>query len=273
MSLLAAILLSLVSVGVLIFFVNHAQQRLYISNVIADLGQTLHRRVDELFPESLGAGAAQAVDWSGRHERLVSVDQPGYLQNVVDDELLDVAERLDCGIELLISPGEFVVAGQPAARILSPFPLVSEETVDRVRNALIVGADRTEEQDIYYVVDQLVQVATRALSPGVNDPFTANTCVDWLANSLARMAERAEPASYRPGKSGTTRLIAPPVTYQGFLDHAVHQLMPYLVSDTNARAHAVGALERVVATRGEDSEAALILRGSIKELRGKSEDR
>lgn len=270
-SLLAAIALSLLSVGVLIFFVNHAQQRLYISNVIADLGQSLNRRIESMFPETLGEGPAAPANWQDLKEHVIRTSRPGYLQNVVDDELLETAEELDCGIELLIAPGEFAVSEQPVARIMAASGEVSESHIEKVRAALIVGDDRTEEQDVYYIVDQLVQVATRALSPGINDPFTANTCVDWLANALARVGCRDEPAGYRRDRDGSVRIAAPAVTYRGFVSHAVDQLLPYLRADGNARRHAARALVNARNQCAEGRELARLLSRPIADLQSASE--
>jgi uncharacterized membrane protein len=80
---------------------------------------------------------------------------------------------------------------------------------------VIIGDVRTAEDDIEFSVRQLVEVALRALSPAINDPFTAMSAVDWLGASLARLATQEWPSRYRYDHEGTLRVVANVSTFGG----------------------------------------------------------
>ena len=86
---------------------------------------------------------------------------------------------------------------------------------------------RTPTQDVEYAIDQLVEVAVRALSPGVNDPFTAIACIDWLGSALIRLANRTIPSGERFDDKGRLRLIANTTDFAGFAASALNQIRQY----------------------------------------------
>ena len=88
----------------------------------------------------------------------------------------------------------------------------------------IIGRERNSTQDVEFVVSQLVEVALRALSPGINDPFTAISCIDWLAVGLSQLAGRVLPSERRFDSEGNLRIIADSVTFAGLADIAFNQI-------------------------------------------------
>src|ERR1039458_10151427 len=91
-------------------------------------------------------------------------------------------------MELLYRPGHFVTAGLPLARV---WPTRAAPAVARALDAgHLTGPHRTLAQDPVFAIDQLVEIAIRALSPAVNDTFSALTCIDWLSAGLAEMSAR-----------------------------------------------------------------------------------
>jgi uncharacterized membrane protein len=96
--------------------------------------------------------------------------------------------------------------------------------VERVNTAFVLGSQRTPSQDVEFSVDQLVEIAARALSPGVNDPFTAITCIDRLGSALCRLAQREIPSAHRFDDDGRLRVVAPPVTFSRIADAAFDQI-------------------------------------------------
>lgn len=88
----------------------------------------------------------------------------------------------------------------------------------------MLGTQRTPAQDVEFSVNQLVEIAVRALSPGVNDPFTAITCVDRLGSALCRLARRELPSPCRRDERGRLRLVAPSISFVGIADGALDQI-------------------------------------------------
>ena len=122
----------------------------------------------------------------------------GYLQFVQHETLIGLAAEKGAVIRLLHRPGHFVVAAVPCATV---WPSSASEGVSRaLRVAHITGPSRTLAQDLAFAVDQLVEIAIRALSPAVNDTFTALTCIDWLGESLCKVTRTMAPAGRPPGQ-------------------------------------------------------------------------
>ncbi|MGH2401407.1 MAG: DUF2254 domain-containing protein, partial [Candidatus Limnocylindria bacterium] len=147
-------------------------------------------------------------------DAVVAAERSGYVQVMDDARLLALAVKHDLCIRLATRPGLFVVRGNPVL-IARPPSRVSEDVAAALRSTLIVGNVRTPEDDIEFSVRQLVEVALRALSPAINDPFTAMSAVDWLGAALARLAGTAFPARYRYDADGRLRIVADISTFGG----------------------------------------------------------
>ncbi len=95
---------------------------------------------------------------------------------------------------------------------------------DAVQRAFYIGTRRTLTQDVEFAIDQLVEVAVRALSPGINDPFTAITCIDRLGTALGVLGRRDFPSPHRYDNEGRLRIVARAFTRDGVVDAAFHQI-------------------------------------------------
>jgi uncharacterized membrane protein len=113
--------------------------------------------------------------------------------------------------------GGVIAVAWPAGRI-------TDGLRREVAGAFITGPQRTPTQDAEFAVGQLVEVALRALSPGINDPYTAINCIDRLAAALARLARREVPSPYRCDEAGNLRLVADPLSYRSMVDAAFNQI-------------------------------------------------
>ena len=127
-----------------------------------------------------------------------------------------VAAAHDLVVRVERRPGDYALCG---ARLMSVWPAerLEPEMAESLRACMVFGAQRTATQDIEFAIDQLVEIAARALSPGINDPFTAIACVDRLGSALARLAQR--PAVHAAGgPNGRPRIIAAPVSFTDAID-------------------------------------------------------
>ena len=262
-SVLVGLALALCSIGVLIYFIHHTPESIHVSNVIAGVGRDLQAKVDTLFPARIGAPTASARD-DVRTELppaffddalRVRAERSGYVQAVDDDGLVAAATDGDLVIRLRYRPGDFVALGDTLA--LAWPPDRAADSADGVRLAFALGAQRTALQDTRFLVNELVEIAARALSPGVNDPFTAVTCLDWLGAGLKDLAERDFPPPERYDADGALRIVAEASTFADFLDHVFGQLRPYLAADPNAALRALLTMGEVGGRADADGRAEL----------------
>ena len=235
------LLLALVSLGVLIYFIHHAAESIQAENVIAAVSRDLHRTIDRLYPECLGHDPPGPPDAAGgrdlpgafdREARAVAAPRSDYLQAIDVDRLMELSEEHDVVISVGQRPGEFFFKGGELARAW-PGDRVDDELADAIRGAFYFGTRRTLTQDAEFAIDQLVEVAVRALSPGVNDPFTAMNCIDRLGAALCNLAEKVVPSPYRHDKDGRLRVVTDASTVPGIIDASFHQIRQAARGDTS----------------------------------------
>jgi len=122
---------------------------------------------------------------------VVLASRSGYLQFVGYAQLAKIAKLVDAVIRLDYRPGHFIVAGRPVAKV---YPQGAAQQVEKaLAKAHVTGPHRTLMQDPVFAIDQLVEIAIRALSPAVNDTFTALTCLDWISSGLSRISGGTSP--------------------------------------------------------------------------------
>jgi uncharacterized membrane protein len=116
---------------------------------------------------------------------------------------------------------------------------------ERVLGAVFFGRDRTPTQDIEYSIDQLVEVAVRALSPGVNDPFTAITCSEWLGAALIQIANRKIPSRWNYDQAGHLRVVTGAADFEGIANSALNQVRQYGASSVAVTVRLLDILSRI----------------------------
>lgn len=256
-------LLALTSLAVLIYFIHHVADTIQAENLTAATARDLRSVIDYLFPEMLGQGKGEPDDHPAalppdlnQNCTRVPATGSGYLQAIESETLMEAARRSDLVLRLLHRPGDFVVEGDTLAQAW-PADRCAGETARRIAAAFIVGRQKTLTQDVKYSAHQLVEIAVRALSPGINDPFTAVACVDWLGASLRQLAQRRIPSIYRYDDDRRLRVVAPTTTFVDLADIAFNQIRQYgyrsLPVMLRALETIVGLADHV--RRPEDSEA------------------
>ncbi|HUG00505.1 MAG TPA: DUF2254 domain-containing protein [Longimicrobiales bacterium] len=279
-AILVGLALAVLSVGVLIYFIHHVPQSIHVSNVIAAVGRDLIEGIDGLFPEEVGedARAAARSREPGRagagpdaRPRDLSPDPAppdavavraratGYVQRLDVGGPAEIAEEHGLVVRLVLRPGDFARDGQPLAYAW-PASRVTEEVVERLRGAFALGIKRTHAQDVVFLVHELAEIAARALSPGVNDPFTAAACIDWLSAAGAALAARVAPDWKRVDASGEVRVMARPLDFADFLGEGFGRIQPYVARDVNACLHQLEALAGMAAQLESAADRAEALR-------------
>ena len=265
LALLVGVLLALCSIAVLIFFIHHVPSKIHINNVIEDVGQRLLREVGHRFPRFLGdAHTPEHRDHPAlpdvfrsdvdaqRAARLqvVRAGGTGYIQLIRDEELLRIASAQDLVIRLRYQPGDFIHKGRALVEAW-PAEQCDEETCRGLASAFAVGSQRTALQDVRFLIDELVEIAARALSPGVNDPFTAVTCIDWLGAAISDLSARDIPSHLREDKDGALRVIAHPQSFADFMDRSFGAMAQYCAGDMVAGLKFLSSLGDVALACGD----------------------
>lgn len=187
LSLLIAYVLMAIAVAVLVYFLNHVPSSIRINTVLSGIGRRLLREIDEIYPEA-NSGTRISPDRDGV---AIRAEGTGYVQVLDFNQLRSVAERNEGQVLLDVRSGDFV---HPLVTIAYWCPrgggARAEPPADSIRECLSLGSARTPYQDLQFLIDELVEIGLRALSPGINDPFTAITALHWLGAATARIGER-----------------------------------------------------------------------------------
>jgi uncharacterized membrane protein len=229
LSVTVGILFALVSLGVLIFFIHFISQSIQAENLIDDVGRAFQRALPVLFPGEMGQDAHRdnlpgVAFWE--KSQTVASTQNGYLQRIDEDQVMELAIKHGLQLKLEKRPGDFVAKGAPLFRVLSDAKL-SDDTATSLHGCLSLGGHRTPHQDPLYSLQQLVEIAAHALSPGINEPFTALICIDWLEASLRGVANSHLPTAERYDDKGLLRVVVRALTFEEVARTAFDQVRIY----------------------------------------------
>jgi len=259
-SIMFAMLLTLASVGILIYFIHHIPDSINISNVLHDISQQLDSLIDKMYPEIVGPpdeAPPPLKELDPDQCETIRSTQIGYLQGIDQEGLMAFTADRDGVVQLLVEPGEHILPGQPMAWVKRGNGRAAKENQkdakdsqavpfsEKLSGAFAVGIARTPTQDVQLLLNQLVEVAVRALSPGVNDPFTAIQCIDHLARAMARFSLRSLPSRFRADSDGTTRIITKELTWEMIVNRSLVRLIPYVRGDVYVSDHFRHALQKV----------------------------
>ena len=205
------ILLAFLCVGVLVFFVGHMARRINVDTEVELVSEDVRQAIARL--TSTDRPIATGAPVLGEGVAVVADPRRGYLQELDTEQLADWAADKACTLRLLSRPGDFVFPGAAIA-LVEP----QHDGAGRaIRRATALGGQRVSRQDLEFAVRQLVEIAVRALSPGINDPYTAISVLDRLGAALCDLAPRHLPTGIT-ARGGRTVLAVPVVDYDGLAD-------------------------------------------------------
>lgn len=249
------VLFALASIAVLIYFIHHVASSIRIETLLAQLAAEARSSIDRLYPERLGYDPPSPTEESleppipndfERAARRICSEASGYVQRVDVDALMRIAVEHDIVVRIDARPGRFVVEDD-AVFAAHPPDRVVDDVVDELRRTLVVGQERTPEQDLQFSIRRIVEIAQRALSPGVNDPTTAIYCVDRLGEALERLAGREIPSSTRFDDERRLRILSQVVSFDELACSSFAAIARYGIKDADVVARLRVAIERVAA--------------------------
>jgi uncharacterized membrane protein len=217
-----ASVLTLVCLLTMLFYVHHMSRSIVSDTMVNRVGRDLDRAIRnnlrdaEIVPEIF---AHRSDEEPARY----GLPTSGYVQAVDYEGLVEAAAAHDALIELFVRPGHHVLEGRTHAHVW-PQSALGDKLRTAIGNAIVVGRERTAVQDIEFSVRQLVEVALRALSPGINDPFTAIAVIDRLGASFALAMQRGEAHRLWSDAEGEVRLVAATSSFDGIVDLGFNQI-------------------------------------------------
>ncbi len=193
-----AVILGVVSILSIVAFISHSAHAMDISKILQDVSDDATARIERLWNEpgdephdDPGSGSPESADDDVLH---VDVAESGWIQQIDFDRIASAAGTGRARLHVAV--GRYAVPGTPLCTI-SPRPEDPDVASETARGALVVGDARTAQQDVTYGVRQLADVALKALSPGINDPTTAQDAIFHLGGVVRELLRRDPPPTMR----------------------------------------------------------------------------
>jgi uncharacterized membrane protein len=204
-AIVVAFFLIIVSIIVLVLYVNHIGRKLRAASLIEAVGERIRAKLDELYPETL----TEERETPG----VLFAPQSGVLLHIDHTHLIDLARRADVALEVLPALGDFVPAGAPLVRIKGRPKLdVTSEVLRRIS----LDTERSFDQDLAYGPRLLVDISVRSLVEPF-DPTTAVQAIDRLHDFLRHLVNRKFPSGEYRDQAGTVRLVIKTVSWDDYV--------------------------------------------------------
>lgn len=236
-SILVAIIIAVGNIILLIIFIHQISVSIQADKIIADISKFIAGQVKTLFPEKLGEEIEEPeVDLSvilskQKVRTKIKSTESGYLQYMDNKSMMKVISEGDALLQLNHRPGSYLVDGMSIGEIYAK-EAWGEDQLESIRDQLVIGMTKTSQQDLEFSIHQMVEIAARSLSPGVNDPFTAIACIDNLTTTMSYLAQVKFPSKYRYDEDGNLRIIADILDFEGVLDAAFNQIRQFAGGST-----------------------------------------
>lgn len=273
-SLLIALLLTAVCVFSLIHFFNHIPQSIRLCNILKEIGQRFSKDIEQLSLEnkvtdlSLKQGVLANEFIKNIEPQNIKANKSGYLNDVIDSNIKQLAKDTDCYIALLNYLGDYIHAGSIIALVYSESPekIASETFKKNLNSCVIVDTEKQSRTDITYHADQMIEIAAKALSPGINDPHSANSALDWLFDGLFLLQNtNLKDVKHETQADGKVFFSKPALTQEKITKYILLKSMPYFGTDLNAAIYMFTKLN-LLSQVLEDSTTKKFIASCLKQM-------
>ena len=247
---LGAMVLALICVGLLLFFIHHISQAISVNHIVDRIAVETEAMIDEImpWPHRLNHHVEDAEPLRPNpSEVAIFSEASGYIRFVDTRRLVALAKHYHVTIRVLRRVGHFVPEGIPLMMVSKGNRLPPEGTAELLA-AFDLGPTRTLQQDVEFGVLQIVDVALKAISPAVNDPTTAINCIDQLSRILIRFASREPPEDLLYDPPGIVRASIGSIHFERLLEAALEQIRMYSKTDVAVSLRLLRALGDIAAS-------------------------
>ena len=252
------VLLALLGIAFLIFFIHHIASSIQASSILDAVSRETIAAVEKLFPPQVEEPAPRPVSPIAEARaswQVIPSPSTGYIQSIDVAALRHAVEGLKATVHLEREVGEFVVEGAP---LLSVSTRTGDPEAEKLRDLFVIGSFRTVDQDVAFGIRQIVDIALKALSPGVNSTTTSVLCLDYLSAILSKLAPLPLVPPYHE-RERPQRIFGQAPTFAGFMGESLDEIR--LCAGTNVTVYLslLGLITRVAyATTYPERKAVLL---------------
>ena len=264
-----AMLLALGCVGWLIYFIHHVSQSISVNHIVDRIAGETELVIDEYMPYPRNPFHLDNSDDVPLNQPGAAVlsQKSGYIRYVDINRLIALAKEYGIWMRLERRVGHFVPAGVPIIRVSKPERITAEREIHLLA-AFDMGPTRTMQQDVEFGIIQIVDIALRAISPAINDPSTAISCIDQLSRIVIDWLGR-EPTKQRYyAPPHVLRLVIPWITFEGLINTAFDQIRHYGVADAAVSLRLIRAFNDIATAAKREDEKSLLIELSRRTMAG-----
>lgn len=264
-SILFAIIAALLNIVLLIIFIHKIATSIQADNVISDISKVIHKHIQSIYPKNIGSSfktndiSIENTKANYAKKMVLNSQKSGYLQYIDGESLLELSTSLNLMIELHCRPGDHLVEGVEMAHLYTN-ENIEPKQMKKICKQFVIGQTKLPEQDLEFSIHQMVEIASRALSPGVNDPYTAITCIDNLTTSMCRLLQIDFPSKYRSDENNNLRIIANTTDFEGYLNAAFNQIRQFSAGSPSVIIRLMEALITIDSFVKNDSEKKAVIK-------------
>ncbi len=250
----------LINLALFLYMIDSIGKSLRPSSALRNVALIGRKVIWSVYPrplDEMDSAAAEPIKiLEGQPDRIVLSSEHGVVLAFDMKGLVALAERSNCLIELMPEVGDFVATGDPLFRVFNGGQDLSEETL---RNSVAFGSERTMEQDPMFVFRIIVDIASKALSPAINDPTTAVLAIDQLHHLLRDVGARYLMDGHEKDRGGKVRLVYRTPNWEDFVRLAITEIRQYGSDSIQVMRRLRAMLENLIATL-PDRRAPVLLR-------------
>jgi len=243
LSVTVALGLAIVTLGLLLLFIHHLGTSIQASSIVSRIGRETLNRIEQLYPAELDEREAVAPERAEDEALTVYALRPGYVRAIALDDLVVDLPPGCARLHVHVATGDFVTKEDVLAEI---WPATArDEGVRAVRRAISIGDERDTREDVLFGIRQLAEIATKALSPGINDPTTAVTAIGYLRATLELLAQRPFPPGTRRDERTRITVIATQRAFDEYVRGAFDEIGRYATGNASVVVALLDAIDRI----------------------------
>lgn len=257
LSVFVATIAAIANIILLIVFIHHIATNIQTDKVIFDISTALHKDMERIFPTKIGKNYQEeepniaVLRTIYKNSTILKSPKSGYLQSIDDKAIITLAQKENIIIKFYFKPGDYMVLNAPFCEVYA-LKKCSQKASKKIKNSIMLGNLRTSLQDAEFSIHQMVEIAARALSPGINDPYTAIACVDNLTSVLCYLTQIEFPSRYRYDQEDKLRVIADRSNFAGMMNASFNQIRQFGAGSPSViikMMEAVGTIHQMSSTR------------------------
>jgi uncharacterized membrane protein len=237
LSVFVALILAIICVFVLIFFIHHVAVSIRADTVVEEISKSLLADMRRLQCNHDNRAIAEVGLCSVEqytHKKIIRTKCIGYVQAIEYEKLAEITAKYDGLMYMNVRAGKYIYPDTEIAYIFSDQVISIDINIDE---SLITGTQRTPLQDPQFAINQLVEMALRALSPSMDDPFTALTCIDKLSAAMASFTEKNLPKTLILDITKTARVLTNEESFSDLFTGAFTQIRQSSTQQTAVLCH------------------------------------